>query len=39
MLFMQTPLNNLSIVLGVIAIAALNWLLVRSSGEAPQGDT
>jgi APA family basic amino acid/polyamine antiporter len=39
MLFMQTPLNNLSIVLGVIAIAALNWLLVRRRGEAPQGDT
>jgi amino acid transporter len=28
-LFVQTPLSNLSIVLGVMLIAALNWLLVR----------
>jgi amino acid transporter len=39
MLFMQTPLNNLSIVLGVIAIAALNWLLVRNTGATPRLDT
>jgi basic amino acid/polyamine antiporter, APA family len=30
-LFMQTPLSNLSFVIGVIAIAALNWLLVRDN--------
>jgi amino acid transporter len=30
-LFMQTPLSNLSFVLAVIAIAALNWLLVRDN--------
>ncbi|HWZ25583.1 MAG TPA: amino acid permease [Verrucomicrobiae bacterium] len=30
-LFMQTPLSNLSVVIGVIAIAALNWLLVRNN--------
>jgi amino acid transporter len=35
-LFMQTPLSNLSVVLGVIAIAALNWLVVRSRNVAPQ---
>ena len=34
-LFMQTPLSNLSIVLGVIVIAALNWLLVRNSDATP----
>jgi APA family basic amino acid/polyamine antiporter len=28
-LFMQTPMNNLSVVLGTIAIAAVTWLLVR----------
>jgi APA family basic amino acid/polyamine antiporter len=37
-LFMQTPVSNLSIVLGVIAIAALNWLLVRNSDATPQLD-
>jgi amino acid transporter len=37
-LFMQTPLSNLSIVLGVIAIATLNWLLVRNRNAAPQSD-
>ena len=37
-LFVQTPLSNLSIVLGVIAIATLNWLLVRNSDAAPQLD-
>jgi hypothetical protein len=37
-LFMQTPLSNLSIVLGVIVIAALNWLLVRNRNVAPQPD-
>jgi amino acid transporter len=35
-LFMQTPLSNLSIVLGVIVIAALNWLLVRNSDATSQ---
>jgi basic amino acid/polyamine antiporter, APA family len=30
-LFMQTPLSNLSVVIGVIAVAALNWLLVRNN--------
>src|ERR1700736_5224417 len=35
-LFMQTPLSNLSIVLGVIIIAALNWLLGHNKGSAPQ---
>ncbi|HEX4537998.1 MAG TPA: APC family permease [Candidatus Acidoferrum sp.] len=30
-LFMQTPLSNLSVVTGVIAIAALNWVLVRNN--------
>jgi amino acid transporter len=38
-LFMQTPLSNLSIVLGVIAIAALNWLLVRNSVATPLPDS
>jgi amino acid transporter len=33
-LFLQTPLGNLSIVLGVIVIATLNWLLVRKSDAA-----
>ena len=37
-LFMQTPLSNLSIVLGVIVIAALNWLLVRNNNGTPQLD-
>src|SRR6202140_2658828 len=37
-LFMQTPLSNLSIVLGVVVIAALNWLLVRNSDASPQAD-
>jgi amino acid transporter len=36
LLFLQTTLTNLSIVLGVIGIAALNWLLVRRDGAAPQ---
>jgi amino acid transporter len=36
LLFLQTTLTNLSIVLGVIGIAALNWLLVRHDGAAPQ---
>jgi basic amino acid/polyamine antiporter, APA family len=35
-LFMQTPLSNLSIVLGVVVIAALNWLLVRNSDATSQ---
>jgi APA family basic amino acid/polyamine antiporter len=30
-LFTQTPMSNLSVVLGTIAIAALNWLLVRKN--------
>jgi APA family basic amino acid/polyamine antiporter len=34
-LFMQTPISNLSIVLGVIVIAALNWLLVRKRDATP----
>ena len=34
--FLQTPLGNLSIVLGVIVIATLNWLLVRNSDAAQQ---
>jgi basic amino acid/polyamine antiporter, APA family len=33
-LFMQTPLSNLSVVIGVIAIAALNWLLVRNNNAS-----
>ena len=37
-LFMQTPLSNLSIVLGVITIAALNWLLVRNRRATPRAD-
>ena len=37
-LFLQTPLSNLSIVLGVIVIAALNWLLVCNSDAARQSD-
>jgi amino acid transporter len=36
LLFLQTPLSNLSIVLGVIVIAALNWLLVRRNDTVPQ---
>jgi APA family basic amino acid/polyamine antiporter len=35
-LFLQTPLSNLSIVLGVILIATLNWLLVRNRDASPQ---
>jgi hypothetical protein len=35
---MQTPLSNLSVVLGVIVIAALNWMLVRKSNAATQSD-
>ena len=37
-LFIQTPHSNLSFVLGVIAIAALNWLLVRNSDAVRQSD-
>ena len=37
-LFMQTPLSNLSIVLGVIIIAALNWLLVRNRNAVPPSE-
>ena len=37
-LFMQTPPSNLSIVLGVIVIAALNWLLVRNNDTTPRLD-
>jgi amino acid transporter len=33
-LFMQTPLSNLSVVIGVIAIAAVNWLLVRNNNPS-----
>jgi basic amino acid/polyamine antiporter, APA family len=33
-LFTQTPTSNLSVVLGTIAIAALNWLLVRKNISA-----
>jgi amino acid transporter len=33
-LFMQTPLSNLSVVIGVITIAALNWLLVRNNNTS-----
>jgi APA family basic amino acid/polyamine antiporter len=33
-LFLQTPLSNLSVVLGVSAIAAVNWLLVRRKNSA-----
>jgi len=33
-LFMQTPLSNLSVVIGVIAIAAVNWLLVRNNNAS-----
>ena len=35
-LFVQTPLSNLSIVLGVIVIAALNWLMVRKRDGSPR---
>jgi hypothetical protein len=35
---MQTPISNLSIVLGVIAIAALNWVLVRNNDTNPRAD-
>lgn len=35
LLFTQTPTSNLSVVLVTIAIAALNWLLVRKSDIAP----
>jgi amino acid transporter len=34
-LFMQMPLSNLSVVIGVIAIAAVNWLLVRNNNASP----
>jgi APA family basic amino acid/polyamine antiporter len=34
-LFMQTPLSNLSVVIGVTAIAALNWVLVRNNDASP----
>jgi len=34
-LFMQTPLSHLSMVLGVIVVAALNWLLVRNNDATP----
>jgi basic amino acid/polyamine antiporter, APA family len=34
-LFMQTPRSDLSIVLGVIVIATLNWLLVRNNNATP----
>jgi APA family basic amino acid/polyamine antiporter len=37
-LFMQTPLSNLSIVLGVILIAVVNWLLVRNRNTALQSE-
>lgn len=33
-LFTQTPMSNLSVVLGTVAIAALNWLLVRKNISA-----
>jgi basic amino acid/polyamine antiporter, APA family len=33
-LFMQTPVSNLSVVIGVNAIAALNWLLVRNNNAS-----
>jgi amino acid transporter len=32
LLFTQTPMSNLSVVLITIGIAALNWLLVRKGG-------
>jgi amino acid transporter len=38
-LFMQTPLSNLSIVLGAVVIATLNWLLVRNSGATAAPDS
>jgi amino acid transporter len=34
-LFVHTPLSNLSVVLGTIAIASVNWLLVRASDARP----
>jgi amino acid transporter len=37
-LFMQTPLSNLSVVLAVIVMAALNWELVRNSEAGTQSD-
>jgi basic amino acid/polyamine antiporter, APA family len=37
-LCMHTPISNLSIVLGVVAIAALNWLLVRKRDATPRLD-
>jgi APA family basic amino acid/polyamine antiporter len=38
LLFMQTPLSNLSIVLAVIVIAALNWLFVRNNNRVAQSE-
>lgn len=35
-LFVQTPLSNLSVVLGVAVIATVNWWLVRNSGVTPR---
>jgi len=32
-LFVQTPLSNLSVVLCTVAIAGVNWLLVRKTGS------
>lgn len=32
-LFVQTPLSNLSVVLCTIAVAGVNWLLVRKTGS------
>ena len=38
LLFVQTPVGNLSVVLGTILIAALNWLLVRQSSSTLRPD-
>jgi hypothetical protein len=37
-LFVQTPISNLSVVLCTIAIAALNWLLVRKRSSKARFD-
>jgi amino acid transporter len=37
-LFLQTPLSNLSIVVGVIIIAVVNWLLVRHNNSGRRSE-
>jgi len=38
LLLVQAPMNNLSVLLATIAIAALNWLLVRNSNPTLRPD-